>query len=1076
MPQSTSIERNFIRGLVTEATGLNFPENGCTDVDNCVFSIIGDVTRRQGFDLETNFNFQNLVYADQAVSTFKWKNAGGDGETEVLVVQLGSILFFYLSSNSTITNPLSNQFLQTSDIPSLAISINVAAFQAAGNTNNVAISECQYASGNGYLFVYHPDCDPFYCTYVTGIITANIIQIQTRDFSGIPEPGVAGTTNPTTLTPEHSYNLQNQGWTSGSGFKATASATHGDSGGYLQLGVLASTAEVIYDTGVVSLPVGGGLTVTVGEQVEIIVNTLSLWILSASGVWPFSHTTVYEISAPLTNNTPAAVGTINSYDGTNLVINVTDTFGPLYINATPPPGQIASIAQVTVTVQSANVDQIDTWNQALGNYPSNDDIWWEYKDSTGIFNPALTFDSVSSTSPAPQGSYVLNEFNQNRSAVSSVQGLTVISTTNRPSTGTWFEGRVWFTGVDASQVGSWENSAPLFYTWTENIYFSQIITATVTNFGACYEYNNPTDENLFDLLPTDGGVITIQGSGKIYKLFPIQNGMLVFAANGVWFITGSSGIGFTATDYTITKISAVQCITSYSFIDVLGLPIFWNEEGIYAVEPNQQGGLTVNPLTVGTILSFYNEIPLDSKKYARGDYNPITYVLQWIYKSTQETGISDRYQFDSALSLNIYNKAFYPYSISQSAYHPYVASMFYMSYPSGAVASGTAPDPTFKYLITQQEPPDTSLATSVGASASGTTQVSISNVTVPAHSLIVVVTTEGAVSGHPGAGTVSDGNVNTYSLVTSAAGGILSANLLSIFETYNCNALNNATLTFTAGSGTQACSISAFYVTNATTLRDPADSGTIASANSNSSSSISVTSGPTLYSNELFLGAVEITAGVDNIGFFNPTGWVTPPTYSGLQKSCIVAGGIALSQGGAGVTGTYAPTLASAEGWVAIIMGFILGPGSYGICFAEEHDDTNWIDWNYFGGINYTSNFTTGYRLHGGALRKWQTPYIVMYSRNEYPTQYTIQSIIDYAIDGSSGKYSSTQLVQNPQTITYGSGAPTLTKYGTDFGMIYRKHRLRGRGEAIQFNINSVDGKPFDFMGWATLENMAVTV
>jgi len=168
--------------------------------------------------------------------------------------------------------------------------------------------------------------------------------------------------------------------------------------------------------------------------------------------------------------------------------------------------------------------------------------------------------------------------------------------------------------------------------------------------------------------------------------------MLVFAANGVWFITGSTGIGFSATDYTITKISAVRSISSTSFVDVNGLPAFWNEEGIYMVIPAQQGlGLSVDPLTLGTILTFYKNIPLDSKKYVRGAYNPVTYIIEWVYRSTDELDVTTRYQYDSLLCLNIYTKAFYPFSISGP---PHINGITYVASPGGT----DAPDPTFKYF------------------------------------------------------------------------------------------------------------------------------------------------------------------------------------------------------------------------------------------------------------------------------------------------------------------------------------------------------------------------------------------
>jgi hypothetical protein len=189
-------------------------------------------------------------------------------------------------------------------------------------------------------------------------------------------------------------------------------------------------------------------------------------------------------------------------------------------------------------------------------------------------------------------------------------------------------------------------------------------------------------------------VITIQGSGSIYELFPIQNGLVVRAANGIWFITGSQGIGFSATDYTITKISGVESISPRPSANVLGYPVFWNQEGIWTVMPSAQGGgLVVENTALDTILTFYNNIPMVSKKYVRAAYNPITYEIQWLYRSTAETGLSNRYQLDTILCLNTHTKAFYHFVVSQGTGIPYLAGLNYVEGPGGATTS----TPAFKY-------------------------------------------------------------------------------------------------------------------------------------------------------------------------------------------------------------------------------------------------------------------------------------------------------------------------------------------------------------------------------------------
>src|SRR5882762_6479828 len=105
---SSSVQSNFTGGLKTEFTALNFPENSCIQADNTVFSIIGDVLRREGYDYEANFVFNTVDRTTKALSTYKWNNVGGDGQTQVLVVQIGNTLFFFQSTNATVATSLSS--------------------------------------------------------------------------------------------------------------------------------------------------------------------------------------------------------------------------------------------------------------------------------------------------------------------------------------------------------------------------------------------------------------------------------------------------------------------------------------------------------------------------------------------------------------------------------------------------------------------------------------------------------------------------------------------------------------------------------------------------------------------------------------------------------------------------------------------------------------------------------------------------------------------------------------------------------------------------------------------------------
>lgn len=513
MPRQTAVnvQRDFKMGLITEATGLNYPENACVDTDNCEFDLLGRASRRQGFDLESAYTTQTIDKTLSSITTYYWRNVTGDGTVSFGVVQIGSTLYFYDASNTTSFSA----GYKTS-------TVDLTAFSPVG-APTPRINACQFSDGFGKLFVVHSNLGAFYVTYnQTGdTFTATAITLQIRDFEGLVDSYAiserpAGV-NLAGLSKEHNYNLRNQGW---------------------------------------------------------------------------------------------------------------------------------------------DTTRLTAWDTAFTDMPSNADVWWSFKDSSDVFQTSLAATSAAGNTAAPKGHFLLNPYSQDRSTVSGVASITTVTTDTQRATATaFYAGRVWYSGINYPNYNS-------------NIYFSQTIESP-SQFGYCYQKNDPTAEDFFDLLPTDGGVIKIPEAGTVYKLFPMQTAILVFAARGVWAIYGNSGLGFTANDYSITKVSSIRTLSASSFVDVNGSPIYWNSDGIFTVQAQQGNGgqiqFNVVPMTYTSIQEFYDNIPNNNKAYARGFFNPQTQIVQWLYSSESPSTIDDNYTFDRILVYNARSNAFYPWSVSDSS-------------------------------------------------------------------------------------------------------------------------------------------------------------------------------------------------------------------------------------------------------------------------------------------------------------------------------------------------------------------------------------------------------------------------
>ena len=159
--------------------------------------------------------------------------------------------------------------------------------------------------------------------------------------------------------------------------------------------------------------------------------------------------------------------------------------------------------------------------------------------------------------------------------------------------------------------------------------------------------------------------IYYSGAGLIYKLIPVGNSLIVFAANGVWQITGSTGIAFTALDYAVPFLSSIRTFSHTSFVDMEGFPVWWSVEGIYTLTPNNTG-FSINSITDKKLKNFYLNIPLSCKKNVRGAYDHRKHIIQWLYNEEETSTLETSYNYSNLLNFNTLSGSFYPWSTPSS--------------------------------------------------------------------------------------------------------------------------------------------------------------------------------------------------------------------------------------------------------------------------------------------------------------------------------------------------------------------------------------------------------------------------
>lgn len=186
----------FVKGIITEAGPLTFPEDASLDEENCVLNREGSRQRRLGMDFEEDFVLRTVtVLPDDAVASFLWENAANDVNNQLAVVQAGKQLFIFDADATSISGAL----LSTVDLSPYI-------------TGKTVLSA---AAGLGYLFLDEGTTNPMYLSYnpTTHVVTVTQYTMKIRDVFGVDD-GLAPDEQPAALTVAHNYNLLNQGWDS----------------------------------------------------------------------------------------------------------------------------------------------------------------------------------------------------------------------------------------------------------------------------------------------------------------------------------------------------------------------------------------------------------------------------------------------------------------------------------------------------------------------------------------------------------------------------------------------------------------------------------------------------------------------------------------------------------------------------------------------------------------------------------------------------------------------------------------------------------------------------------------------
>jgi len=203
---------NFVKGLITEASPLTFPENASLDEVNFKLNRDGSRDKRWG---QQHVYFETLPYTRLELErlhakVYKWEQPKGARHSVIGVVQVGYLLYFVDITVQPIPTPYDDFLLFDTPVPLLNGGVAVDAGNLLSGGKPV-----EFATINGYLLLLCEEVEqPFIAWYddEADLVSFDYGDILVRDIWGVDD-ALALDARPSDLSELHRYNLVNQGWT-----------------------------------------------------------------------------------------------------------------------------------------------------------------------------------------------------------------------------------------------------------------------------------------------------------------------------------------------------------------------------------------------------------------------------------------------------------------------------------------------------------------------------------------------------------------------------------------------------------------------------------------------------------------------------------------------------------------------------------------------------------------------------------------------------------------------------------------------------------------------------------------------